>query len=80
MWGTNSISQRFQSNNKLSFENGRGNLIQNQTNINNNNNPNDLNQLYQTPIKQFENIQNNTNNNSNITHFSFNLQYYFYNL
>ena len=80
MWGTNSISQRFQSNNKLSFENGRGNLIQNQTNINNNNNPNDLNQLYQTPIKQFENIQNNTNNNSNITPFRFDFNYYFGNL
>ena len=78
MWGTNSISQRYQSNNKLSFEIGRNNLIQNQSNLNNNTNQNELNLLYQTPIKQFENIQNN--NNCNITPFRFDFNYYFGNL
>jgi len=78
MWGTNSISQRYQSNNKLSFEIGRNNLIQNQPNLNNNTNQNELNLLYQTPIKQFENIQNN--NNCNITPFRFDFNYYFGNL
>ena len=80
MWGTNSISQRFQSNNKLSFDIGRANIIQNQNNINNNNYQNDLNLLFQTPIKQFENLQNNTNNNCNITPFHFDFNYYFGNL
>ena len=80
MWGTNSISQRFQSNNKLSFDIGRNNLIQNQNNINNSNNQKDLNLLYQTPIKQFENLPNNINNNSNITPFRFDFNYYFGNL
>ena len=80
MWGTNSLSQHFQSNNKLSFDIGRTNLIQNQNNFNNNNNQNDLNLLYQTPIKQFENLPNNTNNNSNITPFRFDFNYYFGNL
>ena len=78
MWGTNSISQRYQSNNKLSFDIGRNNIIQNQTNINSHNNPNELNLLYQTPIKQFENMQNN--NNCNITPFRFDFNYYFGNL
>ena len=80
MWGTNSISQRFQSNNKLSYDIGRANLIQNPNNINNNNNQNELNLLYQTPIKQLENIPNNTSNNSNITPFRFDFNYYFGNL
>ena len=80
MWGTNSKSQRFQSNNKLSYDIGRANLIQNQNNINNNNNQNELNLLYQTPIKQLENIPNTTNNNSNITPFHFDFNYYFGNL
>jgi len=78
MWGTNSISQRYQTNNKLSFDIGRCNLMQNQTNINNHNNPNDLNLLYKTPIKQFENLQNT--NNCNITPFRFDFNYYFGNL
>ena len=78
MWGTNSISQRLQSNNKLSCDIGRNNLIQNQLNNNNNNNTNELNLLYQTPIKQFENIPNN--NNCNITPFRFDFNYYFGNL
>ena len=76
MWGTNSISQRYQSNNKLSFDIGRNNFMQNQTNINNHNNQNDLN-LYQTPIKQFE-MPNN--NNCSITPFRFDFNYYFGNL
>ena len=78
MWGTNSIIQHCQSNNKLAFDIGRNNLLQNQININNHNNPNDFNLLYQTPIKQFENIQNN--NNCNITPFRFDFNYYFGNL
>ena len=79
MWGTNSISQRYQSNNKLAFDIGRNNLIQNPPNTNNNNNPNEFNLLYQTPIKQFENMPNN-NNNCNITPFRFDFNYYFGNL
>ena len=78
MWGTNSIIQHCQSNNKLAFDIGRNNLLQNQININNHNNPNDFNLLYQTPIKQFENIHNN--NNCNITPFRFDFNYYFGNL
>ena len=77
MWGTNSISQRYQSNNKLSFDITRNNTLQNQQNINNN--TNELNLLYQTPIKQFENLQNN-NNNTNMTPFRFDFNYYFGNL
>ena len=78
MWGTNSLSQRYQSNNKISYELGRNTLIQNQANINNNNS-NELNLFIQTPIKQLENIQNN-NNYNNITPFRFDFNYYFGNL
>ena len=79
MWGTNSLSQRLQSNNKLSFDIGRNSLLQNVPNLNNinNNYPNELNLLYQTPIKQFENIPNN---NGNTTPFQFDFNYYFGNL
>ena len=80
MWGTNSISQRLQSNNKLSYDIGKVNLIQNQNNMNNINNQNELNLLYQTPIKQLENNPNNTNNNCNLTPFRFDFNYYFGNL
>ena len=80
MWGTNSKSQRYQSNNKYSFDIGRNNFIQNQLNINSNNNQNELNLLYQTPIKQLENIQNNINNNNNTTPFRLDFNYLFGNL
>ena len=79
MWGTNSMSQRFQSNNKVSFDLGRNNTTSNQPNITNNNNINEVNLLYQTPIKQFQNIQNN-NNNCSITPFRFDFNYYFGNM
>ena len=79
MWGTNSLSQRYQSNNKLSFDVGRNNALQNVPNFNNNinNNQNELNLLYQTPIKQLDNVPNN---NGNITPFRFDFNYYFGNL
>ena len=79
MWGTNSLSQRYQSNNKLSFDVGRNNALQNVPNFNNNinNNQNELNLLYQTPIKQLDNVPNN---NGNITPFHFDFNYYFGNL
>ena len=80
MWGTNSKSQRYQSNNKYSFDIGRNNFMQNQLNINSNNNQNELNLLYQTPIKQLENIQNNINNNNNTTPFRLDFNYLFGNL
>ena len=76
MWGTNSISQRYQSNNKYFFDNGKNNFMNNSSY---NNNQNELNLLYQTPIKQFENIPNNINN-VNITPFRFDFNHYFGNL
>ena len=78
MWGTNSISQRYQSNNKLSFDNGKNNLIHNLPN--NSSNINDFNLLYQTPKKQFENMANNNINNYNMTPFRFDFNHYFGNL
>ena len=79
MWGTNSLSQRYQSNNKLSFDVGRNNSLQNVPNFNNNmnTNQNELNLLYQTPIKQLDNVPNN---NGNITPFRFDFNYIFGNL
>ena len=76
MWGTNSISQRYQSNNKLIFDGNKNNPINNSYY---NNNTSEINLLYQTPIKQFENIPNN-NNNINITPFRFDFNHYFGNL
>ena len=76
MWGTNSISQRYQSNNKLIFDGNKNNPINNSYY---NNNASEINMLYQTPIKQFENIPNN-NNNINITPFRFDFNHYFGNL
>ena len=76
MWGTNSISQRNQSNNKLVFDNTK-NIAMNNSSFNNN--PNDYNLLCQTPIKQFENIPNN-NNNGNTTPLRFDFNQYFGNL
>ena len=78
MWGTNSISQRYQSTNKLAFDNIKNNIISNSSY--NNNNSNDVNLLCQTPIKQFENVQNNINNNCNTTPFRFDFNHYFGNL
>ena len=78
MWGTNSLSQRLQSNNKLSFEIGRNNTISSQPNITSNNNINEINLLYHTPIKQFHNIPNN--NNCSVTPFRFDFNYYFGNM
>ena len=76
MWGTNSISQRYQSNNKIIFDGNKNYPINNSYY---NNNQSEINLLYQTPIKQFENIQNN-NNNINITPFRFDFNNYFGNL
>ncbi len=78
MWGTNPISQRYQSNNKLSFDNGKNNLFHNLPN--NCSNINDFNLLYQTPKKQFENMANNNINNYNMTPFRFDFNHYFGNL
>lgn len=78
MWGTNPISQRYQSNNKLSFDNGKNNLFHNLPN--NSSNINDFNLLYQTPKKQFENMAINNINNYNMTPFRFDFNHYFGNL
>ena len=78
MWGTNSLSQRYQSNNKMSFDNGKNNLFHNMPN--NSSNINDFNLLYQTPKKQFENISNNNINNCNMTPFRFDFNHCFGNL
>ena len=76
MWGTNSISQRYQSNNKIIFDGNKNYPINNSYY---NNNQSEINLLYQTPIKQFENIPNN-NNSINITPFRFDFNHYFGNL
>ena len=77
MWGTNSKSQKFQSNYKLPYDIGKTNtMIHNP--LNNYSNNNEFNLIYQTPIKQFENIDNN--NNCNVTPFRFDFNYYFGNL
>ena len=78
MWGINSLSQRYQTNNKLSFDNVKNNTINNSS-YNNNNITNEYNLLCQTPIKQFDNIPNN-NNNCNITPFRFDFNHFFGNL
>ena len=76
MWGTNSLSNRYQSNtNKLSFDPLKNNYIHqnpNQANL-----P-ECNMLCQTPIKQFEYNQNN--NNFTTTPFRFDFNHYFGNL
>jgi len=80
MFGANSCSQRYSSNNKLSIDQGRSNLIHNNQNIpNNNNTSTELYLLYQTPIKQFEQVINNQNNN-NTTPFHFDFNQHFGNL
>mgnify|MGYP002626332130 CR=1 FL=1 len=80
MFGANSSSHQYSSNNKLSMDQGRNNLIQNHPNISNHNNPsNDLCLLYQTPIKQFDQMINNQNNN-NTTPFHFDFNQHFGNL
>ena len=73
MWGTNPLSQRYQSNNKIFFCDGKNNLMNNSSY---NNNPNELNLLCQTPIKQLENMPNNINT----TPFRFDFNHYFGNL
>ena len=78
MWGSNSYSQRYQSNNKLAFDNGKNNLFHNLPN--NTSNITDFNLLYQTPKKQFENVSNNNINNTNMTPFRFDFNHYFGNL
>ena len=73
MFGANSSSHRYSSNNKISIDQGRNNILHNHQNIPNNNNAsNDLCLLYQTPIKQFDPIINNQNNNTTPFHFDFN--------
>ena len=80
MFGANSCSQRYSSNNKLSIDQGRSNLIHNHQNISNNNNTSaELYLLYQTPIKQFDQVINNQNNN-NTTPFHFDFNQHFGNL
>ena len=80
MFGANSCSQRYSSNNKLSIDQGRSNLIHNNQNISNNNNTSaEFYLLYQTPIKQFEQVINNQNNN-NTTPFHFDFNQHFGNL
>ena len=73
MFGANSSSRHYSSNNKISIDQGRNNILHNHQNIPNNNNAsNDLCLLYQTPIKQFDPIINNQNNNTTPFHFDFN--------
>ena len=80
MFGANSTSQRYSSNNKLSIEQGRINLNPNHHNtVNNNNHSSELYLLYQTPIKQFDQVINNQNNN-NTTPFHFDFNQHFGNL
>ena len=80
MFGQNSSSQGNLSNNKLSKDTGRSNLIINHQNIpGNNNSSNELFLLYQTPIKQLDQIINNPNNN-NTTPFHFDFNQHFGNL
>ena len=80
MFGANSSSQRNSSNNKLSIDQGRTNLVHNHQNIvNNNNTSNELYLLYQTPIKQLDQVINNPNNN-NTTPFHFDFNQHFGNL
>jgi len=80
MFGANSCSQRYSSNNKLSIDQGRSNLIHNHQNISNNNNTSaELYLLYKTPIKQFDQVINNQNNN-NTTPFHFDFNQHFGNL
>ena len=74
MWGTN--SQRFQSNNKQTYELGKNTINFYPNVVGNTTNNNEINLLFQTPSKQIENLQNNTN--SNPFHFDFNI--YFGNL
>ena len=77
MWGTNSLSNRYQSNtNKLSFDPLKNNNYLHQ-NPNQNNIP-EYNIVCQTPIKQLEYNQNN--NNFTTTPFRFDFNHYFGNL
>ena len=77
MWGTNSLSNRYQSNtNKLSFDPLKNNNYLHQ-NPNQNNIP-EYNIICQTPIKQLEYNQNN--NNFTTTPFRFDFNHYFGNL
>ena len=77
MWGINSLSQRYQTNNKLTFDNVKNSTINNSSY---NNNINEYNILCQTPIKQYETNLNNNNNNCNITPFRFDFNHFFGNL
>ena len=80
MWGNNSISQRFKSNNRLSFDPNKNNIVNCDSSYNINNHNNELNLLYQTPIKNFGNMPINNNNNNNTTPFRFDFNHYFGNL
>ena len=63
MFGPNSSSKGYSSNNKSSKDTGRNNILINHPNITgNNNSSNELYLLYQTPIKQIDQIINNPNN------------------
>ena len=80
MFGPNSSSKGYSSNNKSSKDTGRNNIIINHPNITgNNNSSNELYLLYQTPIKQIDQIINNPNNN-NTTPFHFDFNQHFGNL
>ena len=81
MFGPNSSSQGYLSNNKLSKDSGRNNILINHPNIaGNNNSSNELYLLYQTPIKQIDQIINNPNHNNNTTPFHFDFNQHFGNL
>ena len=80
MFGPNSSSKGYSSNNKSSKDTGRNNILINHPNITgNNNSSNELYLLYQTPIKQIDQIINNPNNN-NTTPFHFDFNQHFGNL
>ena len=80
MFGPNSSSKGYSSNNKSSKDTGRNNILINHPSITgNNNSSNELYLLYQTPIKQIDQIINNPNNN-NTTPFHFDFNQHFGNL
>jgi hypothetical protein len=81
MFGTNSSSQRYLSNNKISNDIIKNNIINNTQNIaSNNNSSNELYLLCQTPLKPLEQIINNQNINNNTTPFHFDFNQHFGNL
>ena len=82
MFGANSSSNRYLSNNKIQNDIIKTNLINNPQNItgNNNSSSNEFYLLYQTPLKPLEQIINNQNINNNTTPFHFDFNQHFGNL